>query len=47
MSWFVEFNPQIDWHNHSVWLDLDDEQYIVIAAHTDDSFSGIDLCTAD
>ena len=47
MSWFTEFNPQINWHNHSVQLDLDDKQYNVIAAHAADSFSGIDLCTAD
>ena len=47
MSWFAEFNPQINWHNCSVSLDLDAEKYIVIAAHAADSFYGIDLCTAD
>ena len=46
ISCFAEFNPQIDWHSHFVSLDLDAEQHIVIAAHTADSFSGIDLCTA-
>ena len=47
MSWFAAFNPQIDLHNYSVQLNLDDEQYIVIAAYTADSFSGIDLYTTD
>ena len=47
MSWFAKFNPQIDWHNHSVQLDLYDKQHTVIASYAADSFSGIDLCTAD
>ena len=47
ISWFAEFNPQIDWHNHSVQLDLDAEQFTVNAAHNADSCSGIYLCTAD
>ena len=47
MSWLAEFNPQIDWHTRSVQLDLDDKQHTVIAAHAADSFSGIELCTAD
>ena len=47
ISWFAKFNPQIDWHNHSVQLDLDDEKNTVIAEHTDNSFSGIELCTAN
>ena len=47
MSWFTEFNPQIDWHNYSVQLDLDDKQFTVIAAHSADSFSGIDIYTTD
>ena len=47
MSWFAEFNPRIDWHNCSVQLDLDNKQHTLIAAQTDDSYSGIDFCTAD
>ena len=47
MSWFAEFNPQIDWYNPSTSLDLDAEQYTVISIHTTDSFPGIDLCNAD
>ena len=47
MSWFAEFNPQIDWHNHSLQQDLDAEQHSVNAVYTADSCSGIDLCTAD
>ena len=47
MSWIAAFNPQIDWHSHSVFLALDAEQCTIIALHTADSFSGIDLCTAD
>ena len=30
MSWSTEFNPQIDWHNHSVQLDLDAEKYTLM-----------------
>ena len=45
MSLFAEFNPQIDWHQHSFQLDLDAEQHTVKAAHTADSCSVIDLCT--
>ena len=47
MSWFAKFNLQIDWHSHSVHLDLDDKQHTIIAAYAADSFSGIDLCIAD
>ena len=47
MSWFAEFNPQIVWHNYSVKLDLDNNQHTIIAVYNADSFSGIDLCTAD
>ena len=47
ISWFAEFNPQIDWHNHSISLHLDAEQHTVISTHAADSFSSIDLCIAD
>ena len=47
ISWFAEFNPQIDWHNHSVRLNLDAEDHTVIAANTADSCLNIDLCAAD
>ena len=47
ISWFAELNPQIDWYTHSVQLDLDDEQHTVIAAHADDSYSSIELYTAE
>ena len=47
MSWFAELNSQIDWHTHSVSLDLDAEQDTIVTAYTADSFSSIDLCTAD
>ena len=47
MSWFAEFNPQIDWHNRSIELDLDDKQHTIIAAHSVDSFSDIELCASD
>ena len=47
ISWFAEFNPQADWHNHSISLNLDEAQQtvvLIIAAH---SFDGIDLYNAD
>ena len=47
MSWFAEFNPQIDWYNHSISLDLDAEQYTIISTCDVDSFSGIAFCTAE
>ena len=47
ISWFAEFNSQIDWHNHSAQLDLDAEQYTANVACTADLCSCIDLCTAD
>ena len=47
ISWFTEFNPQIDWHNHYIQLDLDAEQHTVNTARTADSCSSIDLCTVD
>ena len=47
ISWLAEFNPQIDWRNHSVQLNLNDEEHTVIASHAADSFSGIDLCTVN
>ena len=43
----AEFNSQIDWYNHSVNLDLNKDQYTVIAIYTSNSFSGIELCNAD
>ena len=45
MSWFAEFNPRIDYYNHSVSLDLDTEQLTVITTHAADLFSVTDLCT--
>ena len=47
MSWFAELNPQFDWYNHSVQLDLDAEKHSFNAACTADSCSDIDICTAD
>ena len=47
MSWFSEFNPQIDWHNYFVSLNLDSVLYTVFAIHIADSFYGSDLCNAD
>ena len=47
MSWFAEFNPQIDWYNHSVSLALNAKQCTVIAVYAAYSFSGIDLYTAN
>ena len=47
MPWFIELNPQIDWHNCSVRLDLDTKQCKIIAAHAANSFSGIYFYTAD
>ena len=46
MSWFAEFHPQIDWQNRFISLDLDAEQYTVIATCAADLFSGIDLCNS-
>ena len=28
ISWFAEFNPHIDWYNHSIQLDLDEENIL-------------------
>ena len=36
MSLFAELNPQIDWHNCSIQLDLDAELHTVNAAHAVD-----------
>ena len=47
ISWFAEFNPQIDWHNHSESLDLDENQCTVVAKHTANSFAGINLCNVN
>ena len=47
ISWIAEFNPQIDWYNHSVKLDFDAKKYTVFAENTADSCYGIDLCTSD
>ena len=32
-SWFAEFNPQINWSNCSVILNLDRKQYYIIAIY--------------
>ena len=47
MSWFTEFNLQIDWHNHCVQLDLEDKQHTVIAEYVSNSFPRIELYTGD
>ena len=47
ISWFAEFNPQIDWHNRSLQLDLDAEQHTVNATQSFDSCSGIEICTSE
>ena len=45
--WFAKFNFQIDWHNHSVSLDLHVEQHTIVFTYAADIFAGIDLYIAD
>ena len=47
MSWFAEFNAQIDWYNRFASFNLEAEKYTVVAISSVGSFLGIDLCKAD
>ena len=47
MTWFAEFNHQIDWYTHSVSLDLDAKNYNVIATYISDSFFRMDFYSSD
>ena len=38
ISWFAEFNPQIDWLNHSVSLGLDVEKHTIVSIYTANFF---------